>query len=57
MTFGAWRSAARRPLSVCVEVNADFPLVERGLLVGVLVFHRIFQGDHVHERFLFVDDV
>ena len=47
ITFGAWRKAARKPLAKRIEVGAHFALVDRGLLLRVDEFDRIFERDDV----------
>ena len=48
MTFGAWRSAERRPLGKSSKSLPEFALVEGRALVLVHEFDRVLERHHVH---------
>ena len=52
--LGGLAQGGPQTVGVGVEVHPELALVEGGLLVGVLVFDRVLQGDDVH-RASFVD--
>ena len=56
-TSGSCRKARRKASGEAGDIHVDFPLRDDGLLVLVVVFNGVFDGDDMHVVALFVDDV